>query len=160
MISPAIGRRAAKVAAVDLGHDLALLRVDAREGGYPALPLAKEVPPPGAAVYLVATPMYQHGVLLRGMMAGDDSTFAYYSPAYVEVMQVAGTVQAGTSGGPWFNRQGEVIGQQTGVMSMNDIPIGVVDMSPVAALRPCGPARRTPPRPCSARGWTRLANGP
>jgi S1-C subfamily serine protease len=152
VISPTIGRRAAKVVAVDLGHDLALLRVEPREGGYPALPLAKDVPPAGEAVYLVATPMYQHGVLLQGMMAGDAPTFAYYSPAYVEVVQVAGTVQAGTSGGPWFNRKGEVIGQQAGVMSMNDIPIGVVDMSPVAAVRALWTNKKTTATPMLGAG--------
>ena len=38
--SKSAGRRAAEVVAVDLGHDIALLRVEKRDGGYARLPFA------------------------------------------------------------------------------------------------------------------------
>ena len=47
ILSPTAGRIKAEVVAVDLGHDLALLRVESREDGYPELPLAEKLPPPG-----------------------------------------------------------------------------------------------------------------
>ena len=44
VLTPDGGRLKATVAAVDLGHDLILLRVEPREGGYAVLKLAAEVP--------------------------------------------------------------------------------------------------------------------
>ena len=111
--------------AVDLGHDLVLLKVDPREGGYPALAVAERFPPPGSNVFLLGAPLFRHGVLLRGMVARDDSVFVYFTGRYVEAIHIAATVQGGTSGGPWFNRRGEIVGLQSGVMSMNSVPIGV-----------------------------------
>ena len=43
-VSPTVGRLLAETVAVDMGHDLVLLRVAAREGGYPTLPLAAKIP--------------------------------------------------------------------------------------------------------------------
>jgi len=147
VVSPAVGRLEAKVVAVDLGHDLALLQVEKREGGYPFLKLAEEFPPPGENVFLLGTPMFRQAMLLRGMVASDQTAFEYYTGKYIETMHVAATVQSGTSGGPWLNRQGEVIGLQSGVMSLNSIPIGIANVIPLNAIRTLLKSRRTAATP-------------
>ena len=145
--SPAIGRVAAEVAAVDLGHDLALLRVAAREAAYPALALAEKSPPPGTEVFLFGAPIYRHGVLLPGMVARDDSTFEYYEDSYVEVTHIAATVPIGMSGGPWLNSRGEVVGLNSAVMSQNALPVGVSFSVPLPAIRALLKNRKTSATP-------------
>ncbi|MBN2473367.1 MAG: serine protease [Pirellulales bacterium] len=147
VLSPAVGRLDAKVAAVDLGHDLVLLRVEPREGGYPALKLGEKLPPPGQDVFLLGAPLFRHHLLLRGMVASDETAFGYYTGKYVESIHLAATVQSGTSGAPWLNRSGEVVALQSGVMSMNSIPIGVANAIPLAALRALLESRRTTATP-------------
>ncbi len=135
------------VVAVDLGHDLALLRVDMdREAidkpeeqppaeSFPALCLAERLPEPGEDVYLLGTPMFRRGVMIRGMVARPDTTFEFYLDSYAEVCHLAATVPGGMSGGPWLNQRGQVFGVQSAVMSKNAIPLGVADASPLSALR-------------------------
>jgi len=147
VLSPAAGRVEADVVAVDLGHDLVLLRAKPRQDGYPVLPLAEKLPPPGEDVFLLGAPIYRHAVLLRGMVARDDTVFAFYTGHYVEVLHVAATVQNGTSGGPWINRRGQVVGLQSGVISMNSIPIGVAGMVPCTAVRTLLKNRRSAATP-------------
>ena len=150
VLSPTSGRLPAKPVAVDFGHDLGLLRVEPREGGYPALPLAGEPPPPGEEIYLLGTPVFRHAVLLRGMVARDGPAFEYYADLhhYVEVMHVAATVQHGTSGGPWFNRRGQVIGLQSGVMPVgNSVYTGIAYAAPLEAIRSLLESGRTTATP-------------
>lgn len=125
VLSPVAGRRNAEVVAVDLGHDLALLRAEARDGGYPFLPLADGLPPAGAEVYLLGTPIFRHAVMFRGTVARDEPSFEHLNAGYVAVLTLAANVPSGTSGGPWVDRRGTLIGVQSGVMSTNGIPVGV-----------------------------------
>jgi serine protease Do len=143
VLSPVADRQKAEVVAVDLGHDLALLKVAARDGGYPGLPLAEEVPRAGSDVYLMGTPIFRHAVMLRGMLARNDTTFEFYGDRYVEIVHVAATVQSGTSGGPWFNQRGELVGIQSGMMSAKDVPLGIAFVVPLAALRELLKTQRT-----------------
>jgi serine protease Do len=125
LLSAVAGRCKAEVVAVDLGHDLALLRVEPRDGGYPFLPVAEALPPVGGDAYLVGTPIFRHAVMFRGIVARESPTFEHLNPGYVAVLTVAATVPSGTSGGAWVDRQGALIGVQSGVMSNNGTPIGV-----------------------------------
>lgn len=147
ILSPVAGRLEAKLVAVDLGHDLVLLRVDPREEDYPALKLADKLPPAGEDVFLLGAPIFRHAVLLPGMVAHDETVFGYYTNKYIETIHIAATVQGGMSGGPWFNRQGEVIGMQSGVMSQNSIPVGVANAVPVDAIRSLLQSRRSTATP-------------
>ena len=125
LLSSAAGRCNAEVVAIDMGHDLALLRAEPRDGGYPFLPLADAMPPVGAEVYLVGTPIFRHTVMFRGIVARDESSFEYLNVGYVSVLTVTATVPSGTSGAAWVDRHGALIGVQAGVMSSNGIPVGV-----------------------------------
>jgi hypothetical protein len=75
IISDGVGRIPAEFVAIDLLHDLALLRVAEREKPYPALELAEKTPPPGEEVFLFGSPIYRHRVFIRGSMARADATF-------------------------------------------------------------------------------------
>jgi S1-C subfamily serine protease len=143
------GRLAAAVVAVDRGHDLALLKVEARQGGYPVLPLAQEAPPVGQEVYLYSASLFRHGLLQRGMVAREGAGFEYYAepPGYVRVMHLAATVQGSSSGGPWLSPQGQVVGVQSGAMSLSGAPVGVAYMGPAEAVRKLLQTRQTAATP-------------
>ena len=143
VLSPVAGRREATVVAVDLGHDLAVLKLEPRADGYPALPLADAAPEVGEDVFLLGTPIFRHGVMVRGMIARRDATFEFYGDKHVEIMHVNATVQYGMSGGPWFNAAGEVVGIQSGVMKVKDVPASIAFMVPFAALRALLESQRT-----------------
>ncbi len=147
ILSPTIGRLEAKLLAVDMGHDLALLSVAPRDEGYPALALAAEVPPPSEEVFLLGSPIFRHAVQLRGTVACDKTTFEYYTEKYIEALHVAATVQGGMSGGAWLNAKGQVVGLQSGVMSQNGLPLGIADMITVDAIRKLVAARKTASTP-------------
>jgi S1-C subfamily serine protease len=147
VLTASAGRRKAEIVAVNLGADLVLLRVEPREGGYPALPLAAQSPPAGEEVFLLGTPIFRHAVMLRGMMGRDAATFEFLGDWYVEVLHIAATAPSGTSGGPWFNRRGELVGIQSAVMSSNGIPVGVAFASPLTAIRKLLESRRTASTP-------------
>lgn len=145
--SSAIGRVNAEVLAVDLGHDLALLRVPARDAAYPALVLAEKSPKPGEEVFLFGAPIYRHAVMLRGSVARDDTTFEYYEDRYNEVTHFSATAPIGTSGGPWLNLRGEVVGLNSAVMSQNGLPVGVAFSVPLPAIRSFFANRRSASTP-------------
>ncbi len=124
-----------EVVAVDLGHDLALLRLPAREGGYPFLPLATVTPKPGAEVFCFGTPgNMRMPVLLRGSIASDTLTFAYLGVDFIPSLTVSAHLPGGTSGSPWVDDQGVVFGVQSGVVSQHGISVGVALASPVAGV--------------------------
>jgi len=147
VLSLAVGRLEARVVAVDLGHDLALLRVESREGGYPVLQLAECMPPPGEQVFLFGAPIFRSAVLLSGTMARDETVFGYYTDRYVEITHIAATVQSGTSGGPWLSGSGEAIGLQSGTISLQSIPIGVANVIPIGPIRELLKSGRTTATP-------------
>ncbi len=145
--SPSLGRREAKLMAVDLGHDLALLSIEPGKDAYPTMKLAEKCPSPGAAVFLIGAPLYRHGVLTAGTIASAETGFEYYADRFNEVQHIAATVPRGMSGGPWLNAAGEVVGVQSGVMSQGEIPIGIAFASPLPALRTLFQQRKTASTP-------------
>ena len=129
-------RLAAEVVAVDLGHDLALLRLPGRAGGYPFLPVAARTPNPAATVFCLGTPPTMRiPVLLRGSMASDQLVYAFLGVDFIPSLTVSAHLPLGTSGGPWVNDQGEVFGVQSGVVSQHGISVGVALVSPVSGVR-------------------------
>jgi putative serine protease PepD len=127
VVSPTEGRLAAQVFALDLGHDLALLTVARRAKPYAALAIAQDIPAPGEDVYLFAAPMFRHNQMIRGTPAEVAPTYEY-SPVWqdhIRVYHITGPSPRGTSGGCWIDRQGRVVGSQSGMISERDISVGV-----------------------------------
>jgi S1-C subfamily serine protease len=131
--------------AVDHGHDLALLRVAPRAEGYPALRLAGGLPEVGSPVFLFGTPLYRHGLLFGGLVARTELGYEYRPQVhdYTAVYYVAGASPNGTSGGPWLNGQGDVVGLQSGVMTADAAPQGVSFVVPLEAIRNLWQGRRS-----------------
>ncbi len=135
VVSPTVGRLVAKTVAVDMGHDLVLLRVPARAGGYPTLPLATSMPPAGETVFHFGSPVYRHNIIQRGMIARKGLTYEHQGN-FVEVMQIAANVQEGTSGGPWLNQAGQIIGVQSGAVTSKGQTAGIANVAPGLAIAP------------------------
>ncbi len=133
--SPTVPRATAKVIAVDLGHDLALLKIDAPAGGCTVLPLADEAPQVGANLYCIGAPLFRHRMLLPGKVATGGLTFEYYADRYNEVTPLAATIAPGMSGGPWLDEAGHVIGVQSGIITQNAVSVGIAFASPLAAVK-------------------------
>ena len=145
--SPSLGRKDAKMVAIDLGHDLALLSIEPRKEGYPILKLAEKSPLPGAAIFIIGAPLYRHGVLAPGTIASAETAFEYYADRFNEVTHISATVPRGMSGGPWLNTAGEAVGVQSGVMSQANIPIGIAFAGPLGAMRSLLERRKTTATP-------------
>ncbi|HEY3319744.1 MAG TPA: S1C family serine protease [Planctomycetota bacterium] len=137
VVSPTYGRMTAALVAIDRGHDLALLRVPARTGGYATLPLAKRTPKAGQPIYIFGAPIYRHGFLLRATMARNGTSFEYYSDqkCYVELVHAAGIGPVGVSGGPWVDGDGKVCAVQSGFVTDGQHAVGIVNGSPLVAIR-------------------------
>jgi len=133
VVSPTVGRLLAETVAVDMGHDLVLLRVPARQGGYPTLPLATHMPPAGETVFHFGSPVYRHNIIQRGMVARQGLTYEHQGH-FLEVMQIAANVQQGTSGGPWLNRAGQIVGVQSGAVTSKGRTAGIANVAPGLAI--------------------------
>lgn len=129
-------RTPAELIALDRGHDAALLQLPEREGGYPAVPFANATPPAGEEVLLVASPIYRPGVMISGMVGRDETAFEHYGKklGYAEVIHLSGNVVLATSGGPWFDAEGCVVGLQSGSIATEGVPGSIAFMAPVEAL--------------------------
>jgi len=134
IVSPVYGRLGVELVAIDRGHDVAVLRAPARSGGYYALPLASKLPQIGEEIWQFGAPIFRNGILQRGVIARAETGFEYYGETigYVEVLYISGMMQGGTSGGPWLNSRGEVVGVQSGIMSLDSKPVGISYLSPVS----------------------------
>lgn len=136
VVSPAMGRLACSVGALDRGNDVVLLRTRHPLTNAPVLPLARTVPTVGEEIFQFGSPLFRAGVLQPGRVARPDTVFEYYRDHqnYVEVVHVSAMMQAGTSGGPWVNRHGEVVGLQSGLMSLDGKPVGIAYLTPAAPI--------------------------
>ena len=125
-----------EVVAVDLGHDLALLRLPAREGGYPFLPLADRPPQPGETLFCLGQPAnLSVAILFHAVLANEVPTFIQILSDYVPAHALQGNMPGGTSGGPWVDNKGKLVAVQFGILQNNNTPIGVAFASPVSAVQ-------------------------
>ena len=135
ILSPTLGRHPAKVLARNRGHDLLLLVLPKREKPYPHLAVAPAAPRVGEKVWLHGAPVFRHQVTLPGTMARAGTTFEFYNGAFREIQHIAALAPMGTSGGPWANTRGELVGVQSAAMSIKNVPQGIAFASPWAAVR-------------------------
>lgn len=137
VVSTSAERLGAEVVAVDLGHDLALLRLPIREGGYPFLPLSEELPAPGADAFYLGTPApMQKPIWLRAMVSGEGIAFTYIRDiGYIPVMTLAASMPRGSSGGAFVDSKGALLGVLIGGAMQNESPAGFLYASPSEAIR-------------------------
>ena len=134
-LSPELGRKPLSLIATYRGSDLALLKLPASKKPYPALPLAREVPPAGKPVFLLGSPIFRHHLLLRGAIARRTETYSWYDGAFTNTIPISGIGAPGSSGGPWVNARGEIIGVQVASVTTSKGHQGVSSAVPVSSVR-------------------------
>lgn len=106
----------ASLSAYDLGHDLALLEVDPSLSRYGALRLASAIPAETKAVFNLGPALGRHQIVLPGTVAYAPVTYTDFSSSqdYLAHYFVSGINPVFSSGGPWINSTGEIVGVQHG----------------------------------------------
>ena len=127
----------AQILAMDLGHDIALMRVKQRDGGYTTLPIAEKMPDAASEAYLFGAPQFRHAMFVRGSIARADVEYEYYGNirVYARIFHVSAPSPHGTSGGCWVDPAGRVIGNQSGLMLHNGAGNGLAFVAPADAIR-------------------------
>lgn len=134
-----LGRVAAEVVAVDLGHDISLIKLASPGPGvvWSHLELAEAPPVVGTQLFLLGTPIYRHHVVLSGHVARAEPTFEYLpdEQRYVRIMHMSGMSPPGTSGSPCMLSDGRVVGVVSGHMLYEGSFVGVAFIAPLDAMR-------------------------
>lgn len=133
--SVSLGRHPLRIVARDRGHDLVLLKLPARKKAYRHLSLAKAQPKAGQPVYLFGAPVFRHHVMIRGTVARDRPVFEFYDGAFREIVHISAISPIGTSGGPWVNAAGELVGVQSAAMTIKGAHQGIAYAAPLDSLR-------------------------
>jgi S1-C subfamily serine protease len=147
VMSASLGRLQGSLLAMDAAHDLALLKLPKRKKPHPYLKLVKKPPAAGSTIYLYGSPLFRHDVMVPGLVARQETTFEYVDGEYIEVVHIAGLVTRGFSGGPWVNREGELVGIQSSAMALGDAHQGLAFSAPLEAARQL----------LKSREWTKYA---
>ena len=133
--SKSLGRHALKIVARDKAHDLMLVVLPPRKEAYSHLTLAKDQPKAGQPVFFFGAPVFRHEVMISGTMARSQPTYEFYDGAFREIFHISAIAPIGTSGGPWVNGRGELIGVQSAAMTINGAHRGIAYASPLASLK-------------------------
>lgn len=146
ILSPVAGRRKAERVALDLGHDIALLRPEGLDGPVPWLPVTDSLPPPASEIYLFGDPVFHLRLLITGFVAVDRPRYAFCpgTGCYTRCFYVAGTSPKGTSGGCWVDRQGRVVGVQSGYLNADKGSAVIAMVAPPDVIRQLLDRRASP----------------
>jgi len=127
----------AELLGVDRGHDLACLRVNGPARIWAFLPLARKPAALGEELRQFGSPLFRAGAMQRGRLASPHERYEFTGAfvEYARTRMLDAMMQPGTSGGPWVNGRGEVVGVQSSIMSLDGRPIGVSFMGPGDAVR-------------------------
>ena len=142
-LSPAIGRHPLKLICTDRSNDLALLSLPSKEEKYPFLKVSRNIPPEGKPCYLLGSPIFRHNLLLTGHVARRKVGFEWYDDGFAGTFAIAGIGAGGTSGGPWLNAKGEIIGVQVASMTLGEAHQGVASAIPPRAILALMESRKT-----------------
>ncbi len=127
-----------RVLAQDIAHDTVLLELREENAQFnaPALELNTDLPAVGDDLFLFGAPYFRHHLFFTGRVARSELTFEYLSDLryYFHILHLNALLPVGTSGGPWVDAQGKVVGIQSGMMHAKGAPVGVFYMAPIFAL--------------------------
>ncbi|NEX92224.1 trypsin-like peptidase domain-containing protein [Caulobacter sp. 17J65-9] len=118
----------ARLVGRDPATDLAVLKVEGR--GYPFVNFAAAAPPRvGEEVIAIGNPFGLGTTATTGIVSalGRD-----IGSAYVNFLQLDAAINQGNSGGPTFNRRGEVVGVNTAIFSPTGGSVGIGFAIPAA----------------------------
>ena len=137
IVSPVVGRMSARRIATDRGHDLALLRVSGEKRKYPHLDIAPRIPDALSEVLLSSSPIWRHGLVLKGSVARKTPSYCRQTAlnCYVRCIYIDGASPVGSSGGCWTDSRGRVVGVQSGYLNNTDkSPVGIAFAAPADAI--------------------------
>jgi len=137
IVSPVVGRMSASRIATDRGHDLALLRVAGKKRKYPHLEIAPRIPDALSEVFLSSSPIWRHGLVLKGSVARETPSYCRQTTlkCYVRCIYIDGASPVGSSGGCWTDSRGRVVGVQSGYLNNTDkSPVGIAFAAPADAI--------------------------
>ena len=114
----------AELTAIDIGNDIALLKIKTSEE-LPYLTVSEKQPSVGEDIYVVGSPLYKHILTLHSTIASDKPHYNYLNDQseYTHIWYVQNMSPRGLSGGCWVNDRGEIVGVQSGFI--NDQVSGV-----------------------------------
>ncbi|MCK5175714.1 MAG: trypsin-like peptidase domain-containing protein [Planctomycetes bacterium] len=155
-------RRPVRVVAVDWGHDLALLHDAEANSKYPFLKISDEMPSPAQPVYFYGLALYHHNIIIKGTVARERPTFNYFGDRnmVMRAYHVAAPSPSGTSGGPWLDDRGRVVGGQSGFMTHNGAGAGIAIVTPPDAISHLVKTRRSVFTPTMGCGFEELWTQP
>jgi len=158
IVSDNKGRLPAEITAIDRGHDIALLQIKGRKQPYPFLKVAHGIPEPSKPVYLYGAALFHHGIMLGGIVARDGTTFTYYTDRQmlVRCYHVTAPSPPGTSGGPWIDDRGNVVGNQSGFITHHGTGAGIALVAPPDAIQRLVTSRKSIPTPTLGCGLEEL----
>lgn len=129
----------ASLSAYDLGHDLALLEVEPSLSRYGALRIAAVIPAETKPVFNLGPALGRNQIILPGTVAHSPVTYTDFSASqdYLAHYFVSGISPVFSSGGPWINREGEIVGVQHGRLKGDEgaPSSGLSLVSPPAAVK-------------------------
>lgn len=129
----------ASLSAYDLGHDLALLEVEPELQRYGALRIAGTIPGETKPLFNFSPALGRRNLVLPGTVAHAGVSYTDFSSSqdYLAHFFVSGINPAYSSGGPWINRDGEVVGVQHGRLKGDEgaPSSGLSMVSPPSAIR-------------------------
>jgi serine protease Do len=136
----------AKVVAADLSTDIALLKVDGRND-FAHVKFADQAPRIGDRIFAVGNPFGLGGTVTAGIVSARDRSIGSSdhsalskeqssgSNAYEDLIQIDAAINRGSSGGPSFDTEGNVIGVNTMIFSPTGGSIGIAFAIPAETVR-------------------------
>ncbi len=118
VLSTTAGRKAAKLVAIDKGHDIALLKIEA-ESELEFLTISEQGPQRGQAIYVIGSPLNRHRMALGGRVASAEAVYEYLTDqgTYIYIWYIQAMSPRGLSGGNWVNSSGQIVGVQSGFLN-------------------------------------------
>jgi len=106
----------ASLSAYDLGHDLALIEVDPSLKVYGVLEVASVSPGETVPIFNFSPALSRQTLVIPGSVAHAGVSYTDFSSSqdYLAHYFVSGINPIFSSGGPWINRDGEIVGVQHG----------------------------------------------
>ncbi len=112
----------AKVIGADSASDLALLKVDGKDD-FPVVAFAEAAPQVGDWIITIGNPFGLGGTVTAGIVSARGRDMI--KDSYEDLIQIDAPVNRGSSGGPTFDLNGNVIGINTMIYSPTGASIGI-----------------------------------
>jgi len=114
----------AKVVGTDARTDLALIKVEAKDGKpFAYVKFAEHTPRVGDWVIAVGNPFGLGGTVTAGIVSASGRDIG--GSAYDDYLQIDAPINKGNSGGPAFNMDGNVVGVNTAIYSPSGGSVGI-----------------------------------